>query len=49
MHHEVYNKTLPRNFVAGSRAGQVQRAKREKNRDGQVFTGAAELLWVMTQ
>lgn len=36
-------------FVAGSGAGQVQRAKRENYRDGQVFMGDAELLWVMMQ
>lgn len=36
-------------FVAGSGAGQVQRAKTENYRDGQVFMGDAELLWVMMQ
>lgn len=36
-------------FIAGSRAGQVQRAQTEKDKDGQVFTRDAELLLVMMQ
>lgn len=42
-------KLYPEMFVAGSGAGQVQRAKTENYRDGQVFMGDAELLWVMMQ
>lgn len=43
------NKFYPKMFVAGSGAGQEQRAKAEKTRDVRVFTGDAKLPWVVMQ